>query len=107
MCEAAACAGRKEVRRFFRWLLFLCGSVLICLRLYPSESEWVSKLFYDDYVYDRANVLSLRLVSESGLSLDRYSAHADNLATLSRAVVIILEAVVVALVFFTAARKLR
>lgn len=95
------------MRRFFRWLLSSCGIVLICLRLYPSENEWVSKLFYDDYVYDRANALSLSLVSDSGLSLDRYSAHVDNLATLSRTVVVILEAVVIALVFFTSARKLR
>jgi hypothetical protein len=94
------------MRRFCRWLLLLCGTAIISLRLYPSDIEWVSKLFHDDLVYAHANALSLRVISESGLSLSLYGAHVDNLATLTHTVVIILEAVAVALIVLIAAKRL-
>lgn len=94
------------MRRLCRWLLFLGGTALICVRLYPSSQEWVARLFHDDLVYEHAEALSLRLISISGLSLSLYGSHADNLTTLVQTVVVILEAVVIAFVFFTAARKL-
>jgi hypothetical protein len=87
--------------------LFFCGTALICVRLYPlDQAEWVSNLFHDNVVYAEANALSLRVIRDSGLSLDLYKSYASNLTTLTHTVVVILEAVAIALVFFTAARKL-
>lgn len=96
------------MRRLCRWLLFLCGTALICLRLYPSDlPEWASGLFHDDTVYALANALSLKVIQDSGLSLSLYQSYADNLATLIHTAVIALEAVAIGLVFFITARKLR
>jgi hypothetical protein len=96
------------MRRLCRWFLFLCGTALICLRLYPSGlPEWASKLFQDDAIYALANTLSLKVIQDSGLSLSLYESYADNLATLIHTAVMVLEAVAIALVFFVTARKLR
>lgn len=94
------------MRSFCRWLLFLGGCTLICFRLYPSDQEWVSKLFQDDFVYAGANAFSLKLISDSGLSLKLYESYADNLTTLTHTTVIILEAVAIGIIFFVAAKKL-
>jgi hypothetical protein len=95
------------MRRLCRWLLFLCGTALICLRLYPDQAEWVPNLFHDDAVYALANALSLKIIEDSGLSMSLYASYADNLTTLVHTAVALLEAVAIALVFFVSARKLR
>ena len=96
------------MRHLCRRLLFLSGITLICARLYPfDQADWVSHLFCDDIVYARGRAFSLGLIRDSGLSLSLSESYVTNLATLTRAVVIILEAVGLALLFFGAARKLR
>lgn len=96
------------MRRLCRWLLLLCGTALICLRLYPfDETEWVSTLFQDDLVYAQANAFSLRLIRESGLSMKLYASYVSNLTTLTHTVVMLLEAVTIALVFLIASRKVQ
>ena len=96
------------MRRFCRWLLFLGGTVLICLRLFPSRpTGWASGLFQDDLVYTLTNAASFRVIKDAGLSLDLYESYVDNLTTLVHTAVILLEAVAIALVFFVSARKIR
>lgn len=95
------------MRLLCRWLLLLCGIALVCLRLYPTGQEWVSKLFHDDFVYAQANSFSLHLIRESGLSLDLYESYADNLTNLTHTTTVILEAAVIFIVSFVVARKLR
>jgi hypothetical protein len=96
------------MRRLCRWLLFLCGTALICLRLYPSDpTGWASTLFQDDSVYALANDASFRFIKDAGLSLDLYESYAENLTTLVHTAVILLEAVAVALLFFVSARKVK
>ncbi len=96
------------MRRLCRWLLFLIGSTLVCMRLYPFErDDWVPQLFHDDFVYGQASSLSIRLLRESGLSLDLYSSYADNLATLVHAAVVHLETVIIGVVIYVSVQKLK
>jgi hypothetical protein len=95
------------MRSLCRWLLSTCGIALICLRLYPADQEWVSNLFHDDFIYARANEFSVHLIKDSGLSLSLYEQHADNLTSLTKTTVIILEAAAIGLFFLILNRKLR
>ena len=96
------------MRRLCRWLLFLIGSTLVCLRLYPFErDDWVSQLFHDDFVYGQASSLSIRLIRESGLSLNLYASYADNLVTLAHATVVLLETVIIGVVFYIGVQRLK
>ena len=87
--------------------LVLCGAALVVLRLYPSEpGGWISKLFYDDVINVRVEAMTMQLISFLGFTSTAYQQFASNLSSLAHGFALLLQAVVIAFIFFILARRI-
>ena len=95
------------MRRFLHWLVLACGFALVCLRLYPSDdTEWISKLFFDDVVRAKAEAISLGLIGNLGMTATSTASYASNLTSLVHTFVILIEVVIIAVFFYLVARRI-
>ncbi|HME44212.1 MAG TPA: hypothetical protein VKF36_14060 [Syntrophorhabdales bacterium] len=93
------------MRDILHKLLVLCGAVLVVLRLFPSDpGGWISKLFYDDVINVRIEAMTMQLISFLGFTSTAYQQFASNLSSLAHAFALLLQAVVIAFVFFILTR---
>jgi hypothetical protein len=92
---------RNAVHKF----VILCGTVLVLLRFYPSDSGgWISKLFWDDVIQTKIEAVSTRVILFLGLYDSGYQLFAANLASLAHAFAILLQVLAIALIFYILAR---
>ncbi len=95
------------MRRFLHWLVLACGFALVCLRLYPSEDgEWISNLFFDDAIRVKLEEISLGVIGSLGESVANNATYASNFSSLVHTFAILIEVLIIALVFYLAARKI-
>ena len=93
------------MRDIIHKLLVVCGAALVVLRLFPSDSGgWISKLFYDDVINVRIEAMATQLVSFLGFTSTAYDQLASNLSSLVHLFALLLQAVVIAFVFFVLTR---
>ena len=93
------------MRDILHRFLVICGTVLVILRLFPSDSGgWISKLFYDDVINVRIEAMTMQLVSFFGFTSTAYYQLASNLGSLVHVFALLFQAVVIAFVFFILTR---
>lgn len=92
---------RNVIHRF----LLLCGAALVILRLCPSDpGGWISKLLCDDVINARIEAVTVQAISFLGFTSSAYQQFASNLNSLAHAFAILLQAVVIAIVFYMLSR---
>lgn len=95
------------MRNAIRSFLMLCGGALVVLRLCPSEpGGWISKLLFDDVINDRIEAVTVKVISFLGFTSSAYQQFASNLNSLAHAFAILLQAVVIAFVFWILTRRI-
>ena len=83
----------------------MCGAALVILRLFLTGHEgWISKLFFNDIIHARIEVLAVKAISFLGLSSSAYEGFASNLASLAHTFAIILQALAIGLTFYIITR---
>ena len=92
---------RDVIHRF----VLLCGTVLVLLRLYPSDpGGWISKLFRDDVINARIEAVAVQMISFLGLTSSGYQAFASNLSSLAHAFAILFQVLAIAFICYILTR---
>ncbi len=92
---------RDVIHRF----ILLCGTVLVLLRLYPSDrGGWISKLFWDDVINTRIESMTVQVISFLGFTSSAYQAFASNLDSLAHAFAILFQALAIAFICYILTR---
>ena len=92
---------RDVLHRF----ILLCGTVLVLLRLYPSDrGGWISNLFWDDVINARIESMSVQVISLLGFTSSAYQGFASNLDSLAHAFAILFQALAIAFVCYILTR---
>jgi hypothetical protein len=86
------------------WFLLLCGAVLVGLRLYPSDVDWISKLFFDDVIHDKMQSASVTIIQTLGITGISAPPYVANLTSLGHAVAVCIQAIGIALTFYIITR---
>ena len=98
-------SNRVEMKSIIRRFLLLCGTVLVLLRLYPSDpGGWISRLFWDDVIHAKIEATAVQVILFLGFSSPSYQAFASNLIALGHSFTILFQAVAIALIFYIVSR---
>ncbi len=93
------------MRGILHKFLFVCGAVLVILRLYPAhDGGWISQLFLDNMIHAKMEAASLRVIQFLGLSFPAYNSFMYTLTSLGHAFAILSQAVAIALTFWIITR---
>jgi hypothetical protein len=92
------------MKRIVHWFLILCGAVLVVLRLYPSDVDWLSKLFFDDIIHDRMQSLSVTIIQALGITGSSAPSYVANLVSLGHVVAVCIQALGIVLTFYIVTR---
>jgi hypothetical protein len=93
------------MRNLLHKLLLWLGAALVLLRLYPADpGGWISRLFYDEVIHVRVEAITVQMLSFFGFTTSAYQQFASNLSSLAHAFTVLIQAVVIAFVFYIFAR---